>query len=232
MKSIFASKMFINSTRQAKICAAMTSPINVELVKQLQEYLDEEYIPAEPVHVDKPEKEAAPTPSTHTSSAPASGGPRGGGNAPAPSLSEKHGDDLAAEENDAANNAPVADIADTSNTETEPTAESATSTTKQSVMSSTCFNKTTLVTDIKGMMNVRADTAGATRVSFKGEDEMWIYYADDVNLNNILSQVIETINSAGLTYLEFNRLARSDNAVVFTFNPETTATVEPIVDNA
>ena len=71
------------------------------------------------------------------------------------------------------------------------------------------------VQDIKGILNSREDTDGVSRVSTKDDKEVWIYYNDNVNLNDVMVQVIEELNRPGYTYLEFNRLARSDNAVVF-----------------
>lgn len=61
---------------------------------------------------------------------------------------------------------------------------------------------------------MRQDTCGVDRVQFK-DDEVWVYYNDKINLNNVMSVVIEVLNAANYTYLEFNRLARSDNAMVF-----------------
>ena len=41
--------------------------------------------------------------------------------------------------------------------------------------------------------------------------ELWIYYNDDINLNSVMESVIDSVPD-----WEFNRLARSHNAVVFT----------------
>lgn len=67
---------------------------------------------------------------------------------------------------------------------------------------------------IKGMLNFKDSTQGVNRILYK-ENELWIYYNDSVNLNNVMADVIELLNASGYTYLEFNRLARSDNAMVF-----------------
>lgn len=71
------------------------------------------------------------------------------------------------------------------------------------------------VDDIKMMLNSDSITEGVTRVRTKGENEVWVYYNDNVNLNDVMVPVIEQMNRPGYTYLEFNRLARSDNAIVF-----------------
>lgn len=71
------------------------------------------------------------------------------------------------------------------------------------------------VESIKGTLNAKDDTSGVSRVGVKDDKEVWIYYNDSVNLNDVMVPVIEQMNASGYTYLEFNRLARSDNAVVF-----------------
>lgn len=81
---------------------------------------------------------------------------------------------------------------------------------------------------IRGTLNAREDTNGVSRIFIKEkENELWIYYQDKINLNSVMEPVISVLNSTGFTNLEFNRLARTDNAIVFevscVFNP-----VEPI----
>lgn len=71
------------------------------------------------------------------------------------------------------------------------------------------------VKDIKGLLNSNSDTSGVSRVSVKDDKELWIHYNDNVNLNDVMVNVIELVNQSGYSYLEFNRLARSENAVVF-----------------
>ena len=71
------------------------------------------------------------------------------------------------------------------------------------------------VESIKGTLNTKDDTSGVSRVGVKDDKEVWVYYNDSVNLNDVMVPVIEQMNASGYNYLEFNRLARSDNAVVF-----------------
>lgn len=77
------------------------------------------------------------------------------------------------------------------------------------------------VEDIMGILNASGDTSGVIRTRCK-EDELWVYYSDDVNLNDVMVPAIEMMNRPGYTYLEFNRLARSDNAIVFVILKEDT----------
>ena len=66
---------------------------------------------------------------------------------------------------------------------------------------------------IKTALNNSTETKGVNRTSIK-DDELWIYYDDSINLNKVMADAIETIYTFGYG-LEFNRLARSDNAIVF-----------------
>lgn len=70
------------------------------------------------------------------------------------------------------------------------------------------------VEGIKGTLNSQQLTCGVTRVAVKN-DEVWCYYNDSVNLNEVMVEAIDLVSKAGYSYLEFNRLARSDNAIVF-----------------
>ena len=67
---------------------------------------------------------------------------------------------------------------------------------------------------LKGDLNISDSTAGVTRIQIK-ENELWIYYNDTVNLNDIMEAVIDKLIACTYSYLEFNRLARKNNAIVF-----------------
>lgn len=88
------------------------------------------------------------------------------------------------------------------------------------------------VKDIKGTLNSIESTSGVSRVSVKDDKEVWIHYNDNVNLNDVMVDVIEYMNKYGYTYLEFNRLARSENAVVFVIiKSDTAREKKPTVDS-
>lgn len=78
------------------------------------------------------------------------------------------------------------------------------------------------VESIKGTLNSQQLTCGVTRVAVK-DDEVWCYYNDSVNLNEVMVEAIDLVSKAGYSYLEFNRLARSDNAIVFVIIKNDTA---------
>ena len=78
---------------------------------------------------------------------------------------------------------------------------------------------------MKGTFNSRKDCVGVSRVAVK-DSELWVYYNDDINLNNVMTAVVDLVSELGMTYLEFNRLARSNNAIVFDIVTATDSAVE------
>ena len=249
MNAIFACKLYKSSKRKDKIQAAMQNPVNAELIKQLDEYLDDEYKPV--THIDGDVTKAVPdedknadnaaksssSSSKHSSSGKSSlGGLSSALSGLEPSISEKYGEELD-EEGETAFDATQATDDSSDEDTTDNTADSA------SRLSGTPITADTIVTEplvenhvslsglageLKGTLNARATTAGVNRVSTKN-NEIWIYYNDDTNLNNVMTAVIDTLNAANYHYLIFNRLARTDNAIVFTINSNDTANaMEPV----
>lgn len=214
MNSIFASKLYICSSRQDKIKAALTNPINAELVSQIADYLDDEELrkltdrsdkKEESVNTDKEDKkkdseeQGFKDESVHFTPNPKS--------FPSSERDMKEKEESDIEDKEAEETQDKEDIVE-SNTYIDP--------------SSICINNISGdVNSIKGILNMNDDTKGVTRVNIKN-DEMWIYYEDSINLNNIMTSVIELLNASNYFYLEFNRLARSDNAIVFQISMEDT----------
>lgn len=217
MNSIFASKLYICSSRQDKVKAALTNPINAELVSQIADYLDDEELrkladksdkKEESANTDKEDKKKdseehdfkdesvhfTPNPRSFPSSER--------------DMEEKEESDIEDKEAEEAEETKDKEDKVESNTYIDP--------------SSICINNISGdVNSIKGILNMNDDTKGVTRVNIKN-DEMWIYYEDSINLNNIMTSVIELLNASNYFYLEFNRLARSDNAIVFQISMEDT----------
>ena len=234
---ITASKLYKASSRKKKILAAMSDPINLELVQQLDEYIGDEYKPMlEPTEPDVTEVEP-----TESESAPDTGRPSPIRSVPSGSgggkLSERFGDDLDAEGEakfDATNPDDDWDDDSTSGTADEATPNSSTKpkAKKKIVAETTSVNPCAgvhasidqLAGELKGTLNARSSTAGVIRAAVK-DDELWLYYNDSINLNNVMPTVIDLLNAAGYNYLLFNRLARTDNAMVFTLALNDTATV-------
>lgn len=236
-KAIVASKMFKASPRQSAILAAMELPENMELVQQLDEYLDDEYLVLKQNAESEFSEETAddiegkPKDTSFTKDDDASPAPKGPSPAkftPNESLMDKHGDELEKEEGsepDMSSNEP--DVP-----------EASVQSKGKPIMADTVVNPFVdlyasligIANEIKGTLNVRSDTAGVNRVQMKN-DELWIYYNDDINLNNVMANVIGVLNAANYQYFEFNRLARTDNAIVFTVAIENTAcSVQAVVD--
>lgn len=72
-----------------------------------------------------------------------------------------------------------------------------------------------LNTDVlKGDLNSVQGTDGVTRILIK-DRELWIYYSDDINLNDRMEAVIDLLLAKTYSYLQFSRLARKQNAIVF-----------------
>ena len=243
LQRIYASKIYVTSARKDKIHAAIQDPVNAELVQQLAEYLDDEAYAELEQAVSEERSEETPTQDTSESaetSAPASSNKSGGshssgGHSSAPSsftgdiLSDFGEDELADIPE------PESDQSgDTAASEPEPVSET-TKTDKESVTASTAIIWTTLddvISDcasIKGTLNLREDTCGVTRIQVS-DHELWIYYNDDSNLNDKMVEVIGVLNAVGYTYLKFNRLARSNNAIVFDVLLSNTEEVKSIKD--
>lgn len=233
-QAIMASKLFRSSTRKADILAAIDDPINVELVEQLDEYIGDEYKDLlKPQREETKPKESEETTELDEGTGEETGGefkPSNGipapGSRPTP-LAEKHKDEL----EDLDGEAPEFTEEDE---EEKKSAESSTKASGSKVVAETTLVNPNINLDpslrniageIKGYLNALNTTAGVARVNVKG-DELWVYYNDDINLNNVMSAAIESLSAANYQYLVFNRLARTDNAIVFTLSIEDTQNVK------
>lgn len=224
MKAIYSCKLYRASTRKDKIKAAIADPVNAELVAQLRSYLDADsqelvrkaHLEKKKEQVDNIEKEQIHSdnikesnPSASNRSSERFGSPLG----PRPSLSEKF-DMLSSEEDDVHPN--EVDVLDTPEF---PESDGLDDTAVEEIEESTAINGVEdaleddsfdLVAEVRNIL----ESENISRMLIK-KNELWIYYTDDVNLNNIMGPVVEKLSNSGLDYLDFNRLARSDNAIVF-----------------
>ena len=239
LQRIYSSKLYVTSTRKDKIHAAMQDPINAELVQQLEEYLDDDaQIELKQAIAEEKAKEQ---PAAQTE-----GGANGGGEETSPSsftpsapshsssphsftgdvMSDFGEDELA--DIDIPDDVGGEDSAPEPAEEPEPvesvTQEGRPITSSTAVIWTTIDDVASECGVIQGTLNAREDTKGVTRLAVK-DSELWIYYDDDSNLNDKMVDVIEVLNSTGYTYLKFNRLARSNNAIVFDIS---LSTQEPI----
>jgi len=228
LQRIYSSKLYVTSTRKDRIHAAIQDPINTELVQQLSDYLDDtaqielkQAIKEEEAtesNAVQPDASGASDSSDLTFTPSVGGGSHTSFTGDA--LADFDEDDLGGEEA-IPEDIPAEEVADTP----EPAAdvdvpvEETTQVAGQSITAACQLWNTfdDVVSDcetIRGTLNSREDTTGVSRLQVK-ESELWIYFNDDENLNDKMVEVIEALNSLGYTYLTFNRLARSNNAMVF-----------------
>lgn len=210
---VLSSFVYSGSSRKLAILAAANNPINTELVTQLVGYLDEEYL--------KPKEEAAPIKPAESRAKHAADKPDSKSAASQPkssrssfsirddsrSLASMFGDDVDEPEPE-----PEPEP------ESEPTIDDKTSTEpvepESEVESSTQIPDTfeSISASAAAALNAIDATAGVRSTKVQG-NELWIYYKDDVNLNSVMESVIDSMPNS---IVEFNRLARSHNAIVFT----------------
>lgn len=242
MKAIYASKLFVTSKRKEQIKAALLSTANEGLVQQLAEDLDEQY--QTPDNLGEETKESEDNSSkggndefdeftvdddidpendlvtvddlgTHSKSAPHSAPPKKSEKSEESSSDKPEPDTSELIPESPANEKPA------------PEPEASTQVENKSEV------KATTVVDLnvlKGTLNGRVETAGVIRIAEK-ENEIWIYYNDDVNLNDVMVDVIECITCLDVQPLEFNRLARSDNAIVFVKGAKSTLAEPESIDS-
>jgi hypothetical protein len=215
VKQLYACKMYKSSTRKSKIQAALSNPVNQPLVTQLRSYLDDEYRKEEILEPDIEMKKGkgSPVKDEHIDESSKDGkkliddkkviddntkfsNPNGGK------------EDIDVEDADKDNNSSEDD-------------NNVNSSKKCAIRSSIDLDS------LKGTMNAVSDTCGVQRVKIdEDKKELWVYYNDDINLNDIMTPLIELLESSSYNYLIFNRLARSGNAVVFEISSTKVDTLE------
>lgn len=242
LQRIYASKLYLTSSRKDRIHAAMNDAKNGELVQQLAEYLDE----PDKKRLDKilEEKKAAAEAkeAEKLTEAPSEVAPgedipdernvfspsySGGGSFNPPSGSFDDFGSEPSEEGAPEGEAPASESPEPAADEpVEATAiygEIKADTDIGDILSNIASEAAT----IKGTLNGKAETAGVQRIAVD-DKELWIYYEDDVNTRDIMVDVIEALNASAYTYLEFSRLARSNNAIVFDINLNTKEPIKSI----
>jgi len=233
MKAIYSCKLYKASPRKDKIRCAIENPVNAELVAQLAEYLDEEYqTPAYldrdmPSSIDDNATSDAQDDFSSGSGFESSFGTSGGGGSYVPNDIELDDsfdteEDIEAEGSDldVDIDSTLGDSTDlgtegsesSEGTEDDVPIEQSTDITDGDY-SQTCKVTVDSVNSLKDVLNSDNDTAGVDRANIK-ENEVWFYYNDYTNLNNVMTPVIDLISNSAYD-LEFNRLARSANAIVF-----------------
>lgn len=223
VEPIFSSKLFAVSSRKAEIRAAASNPINQNLMQQLSTALDKSYQKAEYL-LDEEDQEKLRQEQTESAEPEVeeteesevteeTGAEPKEHSAPPAKPSNLHSKFKEAEKNmsedepsEPAEGAP----ADTGSVDTKM--EAATDI-DNGIEDNGIQDTKSIADSVKAALNDNAETAGVSRTAVK-DDELWVYYEDSINLNKVMASAIETLNTLGYG-LEFNRLARSDNAIVF-----------------
>lgn len=256
MCSIYSSKLFQSSKRKEKIQAAITDPRNSELVTQLSKYIDVSTVaPADDKQSDKKHHSAdkSDEPSEVKKHEPIVFHPVSPNNVEPEddTTTEDTSDDsdkgiddsehaidsVKPEDSIDETDEPDDDVESATNTANIPPAPAVTDieeeldTVTASAAPQSCHSivpeLSTAVDEIYGTLNGREETKGVSRIMVKEDNtELWIHYEDSVNLNNVMSNVILVLNSCGYYYLQFNRLARSENAIVFEISLPNVANTE------
>lgn len=236
--TIQASKIYKSSKYKSRINANMESPINKELIVQLADLIS-----TPTVDVSK----QSPSDVSTNPIAPSDQDTENSTPMPSGEFTSSGIGSISKSASDAMNKIDeiredMGETEPSSEPSTKPTesTESETSTTEEveeatkiqgkpimAAMQSTLINDS--LDSIMGLLNADAETSGVIRAAIT-DSELWLYYNDNTNLNNVMESVISRLNSASYTTLEFNRLARSNNAMVFTCLDQTTP-VKTVVRN-
>lgn len=212
-----SSKLFqsYSPIHQDKIRAAAQDPMNVELVKQLVAYLDKDYQKPEYTN-PKALQDKAPEPTTPKDDTPLDSEPefnagRLSGHPMSGPSSTPFTDAVIEDEADQGDidqgDMDLADAGNDTDVAEPPSEEISEATDVDSDM-------TKDYQQLKSILQSSDSTAGVSRIATKG-NEVWIYYVDRINLNNIMGDVVDTLAKHHYDELDFNRLARMDNAMVF-----------------
>lgn len=209
MKQLYACKMYKSSTRKSKIQAALSNPVNQPLVTQLRSYLDDEYRKEEILEPDiemKKEK-GSPVKDEH--------------------IDESSKDDKKVIDDNTKFSNPNGDKEDIDVEDADKGNDSSEDDNNVNSSKKCAIRSSIDLDSLKGTMNAVSDTCGVQRVKIdEDKKELWVYYNDDINLNDIMTPLIELLESSSYNYLIFNRLARSGNAVVFEISSTKVDTLE------
>lgn len=212
LKYIYGCKMFRSSSRKNHIKANIANPINVELVHQIQDLTDDSEDTSEKVNPseNRSERKILKGPSSS---------PSGGSYSPSFSDDIEPSEDdifIPDESNDESDKDEKTDDSINLDNSDELNDEDVSDENVESSEAITAVVEDDVdINQLKSILNESSSlTYGVSRISER-KNEVWIYYNDDVNLNPMLSDIIYTVESSKFKNLEFNRIARSDNAVVF-----------------
>lgn len=213
MNAILSCKLFRCSDHQDRILTALSDPINQELVVQLNKYLSDSDNDVADPEVNVP----ATTPDIYKKSSDSkpdrSESDRRDATPPDPHrlskmLEEVPKEDLSPGSDPNGNTSKSEDVADT--------ADAVDSVDGVTSIESTVDNSSADITDgVSDCIQSGQHSNDIRSVRFK-DSEIWVYCKDTVNLNHIMDDIIDDVRRVYGDQLEFSRLARTENAIVFT----------------
>lgn len=236
MSLIMSSELFKSSKNKSKILSTISNPINKELVKQLESYVKVSDLTEDDNSEDSKLDDSAESNSSYqetntnnTSSEDTQKSEQTHTSNPASFVPNDYYD---TSETDDREETSSEGSDEDNNTEDESSDDSdsndvneSTSTNKTEIKSSTYVTADIVakaVNELPGALNLSDDTKGVDYAAFKtnanNANEVWIYYDSEVDVSKILSNVVTYLLSSGYYYLQFNRVSRDDNALVFVVN--------------
>ena len=218
ISAVTSSRLYQSSSKQAHILAAIRNPVNKELVRQIGDYIDgfnPELEESDQLGVDVPEAGAPAAEDDIVVDT------KSDADSDADTLQD---DKPAADTEDTEGSSDVSEDQEQNEDESaEDSVAESTSVVKSAVLGSEIINSEysdpralmfTNVAAIRGTLNLRQDTCGVRDVRMI-DNELWIYYNEDINLSAVMGPAISVLYTAEFYNLEFNRLSRADNAMVF-----------------
>ena len=67
---------------------------------------------------------------------------------------------------------------------------------------------------VQGTLNMNALTSGVDKATVE-DGELFLYYSPKISIDSVMADAIRLISASSYTYLEFNRVIRNENALVF-----------------
>lgn len=216
------SKVFCARENKSEIISALSNPLNLELKQQLIENLDSQYQSNEYTNPDEVEEKLSTKADDYTDVD-----------------DDIPSDNLTNDEKPKSSHKPSASTAKTSSspssTDTEEDLSSENIDTKkdkqkekstedksvEEVSESTDIDSNQIdAKSIEELLNTNKSTDGVNYIQVKSQDnvtEIWIIYHDNVNINDKISDIMGLVSSKYPDW-QFNRVARTYNAIIFTCN--------------
>lgn len=210
MNQIYSCKLYKASRRKQKIQSALANPVNEPLLVQLREYLDDEYITEDILEPERSENSKGGKPADNLKT---SDSKEDSQNTPIDKSTSKSSDKSSSVIDSPSNSQDPVELEDSEDNKED--SKGVTSAVTASLASISVLD----IDSLKGLLNSTDETSGIIRSKLDTDKkELWLYYQDSVNLNDVMTPVIELLEAANYQYLTFNRLARSVNAIVFEYS--------------